>query len=143
MTARLPAGYQWARFGASVRPVARVAGDTGGATSPAQRVTSMGLSPSSTGPSSGLPDLALSPTAGRAPTGVRAARVRYRRALMLMVMTLVVPGSAQLAAGNRRVGRIATRIWAALLLASFVGLVMAALHHQYAFWFVTDTTALG
>ena len=47
----------------------------------------------------------------RATAGDRAARVRYRRALMLMVMTLVVPGSAQLVAGNRRVGRIATRIW--------------------------------
>ena len=43
-------------------------------------------------------DLALS----RATTRERAARVRYRRALMLMTMTLVVPGSAQLAAGNRK-----------------------------------------
>ena len=41
-------------------------------------------------------DLALS----RATTRERAARVRYRRALMLMTMTLVVPGSAQLAAGQ-------------------------------------------
>ena len=53
---------------------------------------------------------------GRASAGDRAARVRYRRALMLMVMTLVVPGSAQLVAGNRRVGRVATRIWAGLVL---------------------------
>jgi LCP family protein required for cell wall assembly len=62
---------------------------------------------------------------------------------MLMVMTLVVPGSAQLVAGNRRVGRIATRTWATLLVASMVGLVVATLHHQYVFWFVSDTTALG
>ena len=48
-------------------------------------------------------DLALS----RATTRERAARVRYRRALMLMTMTLVVPGSAQLAAGNRQVGQVA------------------------------------
>ena len=56
-------------------------------------------------------DLALS----RATTRERAARVRYRRALMLMTMTLVVPGSAQLAAGNRQVGRIAIRIWLVLV----------------------------
>jgi hypothetical protein len=65
----------------------------------------------------GLPtslDLALD----RATADDRAARVRYRRALMLMVMTLAVPGSAQLVAGNRRVGRVATRVWATVLPAS-------------------------
>ncbi|MGH3446133.1 MAG: LCP family protein [Nocardioidaceae bacterium] len=44
-----------------------------------------------------------------------AARVRFRRALTLMLMTVVAPGSAQLAAGNKRVGRVA-------LHAFFVGL---------------------
>ena len=34
----------------------------------------------------------------------RAARVRFRRALTLMAFTLLVPGSAQLLAGNRQVG---------------------------------------
>ena len=53
----------------------------------------------------------------------RAARVRFRRALSLMVMTLVAPGSAQLAAGNRRVGLIALRIWVGLLA---VGLVASS-----------------
>lgn len=46
-------------------------------------------------------------------TGATAAggrdRVRLRRALTLMAMTVFAPGSAQLAAGNRRVGRIAVR----------------------------------
>ena len=49
------------------------------------------------------------------PVTERAARVRFRRAMSLMVMTLVAPGSAQLLAGNRRVGLIALRIWVALL----------------------------
>jgi LCP family protein required for cell wall assembly len=62
---------------------------------------------------------------------------------MLMVMTLVVPGSAQLVAGDRRVGRIATRIWAALLLLGLGGMLLGLVHHQYVFWFVSDTTALG
>jgi polyisoprenyl-teichoic acid--peptidoglycan teichoic acid transferase len=80
---------------------------------------------------------------GRATAYDRAAGVRYRRALMLMVMTLVVPGSAQLVAGNRRVGRIATRIWAGLLVLLVAAMGAATLHHQYVFWFVSDTTALG
>ena len=47
---------------------------------------------------------------------VRAAseRLRFRRALTLLAMTVVLPGSAQLVAGNRRVGTIALRIWAGL-----------------------------
>ena len=79
----------------------------------------------------------------RVTAGDRAARVRYRRALMLMVMTLVVPGSAQLVAGNRRVGRFATRLWAVLIVSGVVGVLLAAWHHQYAFWFASDTTVLG
>src|SRR5262245_1220281 len=135
MSGRLQGRGQPTRFGASVPGVTDVAGDTGGATSPAQRDSSMGLPASSPG--------LLDPVLQRATAGDRAARVRYRRALMLMVMTLLVPGSAQLVAGNRRVGRIATRIWAALLAAALVGMVLAAFHHEYVFWFVSDTTVLG
>ncbi|MGH3506804.1 MAG: LCP family protein [Nocardioidaceae bacterium] len=42
-----------------------------------------------------------------------SARVRFRRALVLMLMTVVLPGSAQLVAGDKRVGRIAMRTFAA------------------------------
>jgi LCP family protein required for cell wall assembly len=52
----------------------------------------------------------------------RAARVRFRRALSLMAMTLLVPGSAQLSLGDRRVGRVAIGVWASVLA---VGLVTA------------------
>jgi LCP family protein required for cell wall assembly len=95
----------------------------------------MGLPPSSPG--------LLGPTLDRATADDRAARVRYRRALMLMVMTLLVPGSAQLVAGNRRVGRIATRIWLVLVLACAGSLALAVVWHEYAFWLVFNTTALG
>ena len=44
----------------------------------------------------------------------RAQRVRFRRALTLMLMTLFLPGSAQLVSGNRRVGRIALWTWLTL-----------------------------
>jgi hypothetical protein len=46
----------------------------------------------------------------------RAAQVRFRRALTLMLMTVVLPGSAQLAAGNKRVGHNALRAFAAAVL---------------------------
>ena len=41
-------------------------------------------------------------------------RAKLRRALAFLGMTLVVPGSAQLAAGNRRVGHLALRVWVGL-----------------------------
>ncbi len=44
-----------------------------------------------------------------------SVRLRFRRALALLLMTLVLPGSAQLVAGNKRVGRIALRVVGALL----------------------------
>ena len=47
------------------------------------------------------------------PLDHRAAlgRIRFRRAVALMLMTLVLPGSAQLVAGRKEIGRIAMRIW--------------------------------
>ncbi len=44
----------------------------------------------------------------------RSERVKLRRGLTFLGMTLVLPGSAQIAAGNRRVGRVAVRIWVGL-----------------------------
>ncbi|MEQ6902856.1 LCP family protein [Nocardioides sp. YIM 152588] len=71
---------------------------------------------------------------GTAADGVadRAARVRFRRAITLMGFTLIAPGSAQLIAGNRRVGRIALRIWAVLWLAGLLMLVISLLDHKLA-----------
>jgi polyisoprenyl-teichoic acid--peptidoglycan teichoic acid transferase len=57
-------------------------------------------------------------------SGARSERIKRRRAVALLAMTLVLPGSAQLVAGNRRVGRVALRIWATLsFLALFAALV--------------------
>jgi LCP family protein required for cell wall assembly len=42
--------------------------------------------------------------------------VALRRSLVLLLMTLVLPGSAQLVAGNRRVGRVVLRTWGCLVL---------------------------
>src|SRR5690606_4613646 len=64
----------------------------------------------------------------------RAARVRFRRALTLMGFTLLVPGSAQLVAGNRQVGRIAVRIWLATLAVLVVGGVTVWWHRPFGYW---------
>ncbi|MGH3355320.1 MAG: LCP family protein [Nocardioidaceae bacterium] len=44
-----------------------------------------------------------------------SVRVRFRRSLALLLMTLVMPGSAQLVAGNRRVGRAVLRVLAGMV----------------------------
>ena len=40
----------------------------------------------------------------------RSQGIALRRGLTMLGMTLVVPGSAQLVAGNERLGRLAVRI---------------------------------
>jgi hypothetical protein len=73
----------------------------------------------------------------------RAARVRYRRAMTLMVMTLLLPGSAQLVAGNRKVGRIALRIWLGLVSLVLLTLVLGLLWHGLVFKIALSTWLLG
>ncbi|NYD40932.1 LCP family protein [Nocardioides panaciterrulae] len=73
----------------------------------------------------------------------RAARVRFRRAMALMLMTLIVPGSAQLVAGNRKVGRIALRIWLVLVVGFLATLVVGVAWHELVFWLVSNTLLLG
>ena len=54
---------------------------------------------------------------------VASSRIQLRRALTLFLMTLVMPGSAQLVHGDRRIGRIAIRVWlASITLAVLAGL---------------------
>jgi LCP family protein required for cell wall assembly len=56
----------------------------------------------------------------RAPGQARRGR---RRSLTLLALTAVLPGSAQLAAGNRRLGRFALRVWLAMWGAALVALL--------------------
>ena len=53
----------------------------------------------------------------------RSQATKLRRGATMLVMSLVVPGSAQLAAGNRRLGLAGVRIWGALVVAALVALV--------------------
>lgn len=73
--------------------------------------------------------------ATRAPDhGAQVARVRFRRAVVLMLMTLVLPGSAQLVAGNKRVGRLAMRTWFGSLAVCALTVTGGLLWHSFAFW---------
>ncbi|WP_232679519.1 LCP family protein [Nocardioides sp. R-C-SC26] len=83
---------------------------------------------------------ASSPTS---PASERAARVRFRRALSLMAMTLIAPGTAQIAAGNAKVGRAAFRIWLGVLTVAFSVLLVVLVHREFALWLVTNTAVLG
>ena len=72
----------------------------------------------------------------------RAARVRFRRAMALMLMTLVLPGSAQIVAGNRRIGWIALRTWFVSVVVLLVTAVGGLLDHGLLLRLGTDTFAL-
>jgi LCP family protein required for cell wall assembly len=59
---------------------------------------------------------------------VRASQhVKFRRALALIVMTLLIPGSAQLIMGDRRIGRIALRVWLGFITFGALAAVIALL----------------
>ena len=66
----------------------------------------------------------------RYPSGA-SAPVRTKRAFVLVLLTLFVPGSAQIVAGDRKLGRIALRVtitvWALALLTLFIALVNRSL----------------
>ena len=76
------------------------------------------------------------------PVSERAAQVRFRRALSLMAMTLVAPGSAQLVAGNRKVGTVAFRCWLGLLAVGATLVVVVLVDHSIAIRIATNTTLL-
>jgi LCP family protein required for cell wall assembly len=71
------------------------------------------------------------------------SRIRFRRALTLVLMTLVLPGSAQLATGNKRVGRIAIRVVAACALAVALVVVIGMLSRPLLITLMSDTALLA
>ncbi len=71
-----------------------------------------------------------------------SARIQFRRALTLTAMTLVMPGSAQLVMGNRRVGRICLRIWLGVLAAAALLLIVSLTSRTGLFSLLTNPTLL-
>ncbi|HEY5787327.1 MAG TPA: LCP family protein [Microlunatus sp.] len=72
----------------------------------------------------------------------RSERVKLRRALSFLGMTLVLPGSAQIAAGNKRVGRIAVWTWISLWVALLLLGVGALVWRSAVVGLFTSSTAL-
>jgi len=75
----------------------------------------------------------------RTPADTRRAR---RRSLTLLGLTVVVPGSAQLAAGNRRLGRFALRVWLGILAAVALVALLALVNRTAALTVVTHRWTL-
>lgn len=73
----------------------------------------------------------------------RGSRVGLRRALVLVAMTVVLPGSAQLQAGNRRLGRMALRVWGALVVLVVAAVVWAAASPHAVVGWATTSWVLG
>ncbi len=72
-----------------------------------------------------------------------SSRVRFRRALTLLVMTLLVPGSAQLVAGRRAVGRFAIRVAMAVLGTLALVVLVGLVWHGFVYWLASNTLVLG
>ncbi|MGA4508348.1 LCP family protein [Propionibacteriaceae bacterium G1746] len=62
------------------------------------------------------------PEVAAQPAADRAEQVAFRRGVGMLLATLLLPGSAQLQAGNKTVGRVALRTWGVV-----IGLVVLAL----------------
>jgi LCP family protein required for cell wall assembly len=73
----------------------------------------------------------------------RLARLRFRRAVTLLLMTLLIPGSAQLAAGRKQVGRLALRFWLVGLAMLAVVVLIGVVHPGFVLWLLSNTFALG
>lgn len=71
-----------------------------------------------------------------------ADRLRFRRALTLLALTVVAPGSAQLVAGNRRVGLVALRTTAVLVVLGVVLALVGWLDQGFVLGLATDPAAL-
>ena len=63
----------------------------------------------------------------------RSQGIALRRDLTMLGMTLVVPGSAQLVAGNERLGRLAVRIWLTLIALAVVFVLLLVVPFTRAF----------
>ncbi|QNN53640.1 LCP family protein [Nocardioides mesophilus] len=77
------------------------------------------------------------------PGGRDAESVRFRRSVTLLVMTLLLPGSAQLVAGNKRVGRVALRVFLALVVLAVLVLGVGLLWHGLIYRLAVSPFMLG
>lgn len=67
----------------------------------------------------------------------QADRQHRRRAVALLLLTLLLPGSAQVVAGSRRLGRVALRVWLGLLAAVLALGLLALVSRSAVLWLAT------
>ena len=67
-----------------------------------------------------------------------SARIRFRRALALSVMTVVLPGSAQLLMGRKRLGRAVLAVWLLTVATLIAGVLVLIYRRSQAISFLTD-----
>src|SRR3712207_1345370 len=72
-----------------------------------------------------------------------AADVRFRRALTLLGLTLVLPGSAQLLLGRKAIGRVALRVWLGCWALLLLTVVTGLLSRGFVFWVGLNPVILG
>ncbi|MGZ5406191.1 MAG: LCP family glycopolymer transferase [Aeromicrobium sp.] len=68
-----------------------------------------------------------------------SAKIQFRRALTLTLMTLVMPGSAQLVMGNKKIGRLAIRVWLVVLVSAASVIVLGLTSRTGLFSIMTNT----
>ncbi|HET6561118.1 MAG TPA: LCP family protein [Marmoricola sp.] len=83
------------------------------------------------------------PTRRSSDRAAELSRIRLRRALVLMGMTLLLPGSAQLVAGRKQVGRAAIRVWLGVLALVATVALLGFLSQSFLFWFGSNTVVLA
>ncbi len=89
------------------------------------------------------PVLSDTPPRSNPRAGARASGLQFRRAVVLMLMTLVLPGSAQLAVGRKETGRLALRIWFGLIATALLLLGLGLVFGSFVFWLLSNTFVLG
>jgi len=72
----------------------------------------------------------------------RSGRRRFRRAITLLVLTLVVPGSAQYSAGNRRLGRAVIRCWLGIIAVLVILAVITLVHSAFLVELLSSSSVL-
>lgn len=72
----------------------------------------------------------------------RSRSAKFRRGLGMLVMTVLLPGSAQVVAGDRRLGRLGLRTWFGLILAILLVAVLALVGRDLLVGLVTSRWAL-
>ena len=74
---------------------------------------------------------------------IDSGRIEFRRALALTLMTVIMPGSAQLILGNKRIGRMAIRVWLGVIVSALVVVLIGMTSRTGLFSLFTNSLVLN